>query len=196
MSGRPGRGLAGREVGSWELVAAVQDGDRDAFGELYTRYRDEVWRYVQWRVRDLELADDLTSETFLRALTRIGSLRFQGRDVGAWLVTIARNLVYDHAKRHATRREVHRAELPDTAADHAGPEQLALAALDRDAIAVALTKLSANQQECIRLRFLRDLSPLQAGAELGRSVGAVAALQHRAVRALAPLLAPMAGEVA
>jgi RNA polymerase sigma-70 factor, ECF subfamily len=191
VSGRPGRG-----VGSWELVAAVQGGDRDAFGELYSRYREMVSRYVQWRVRDRELVEDLTAETFARALARVDSLSYQGRDVGAWLVTIARHLVLDHAKRSATRREVHRAVLPDTVDDCDGPEELALAALDRDAVAVALTQLCADQRECIRLRFELELPSRRAGVEMGRSVLAVNALRHRAVRTLAPLLAPVVGEVA
>ena len=67
---------------------------------------DVVFRYVLFRVGDRELAEDVTSETFLRALRRIASVSYQGRDVGAWFVTIARNLVLDHVKSSRFRLEV------------------------------------------------------------------------------------------
>ena len=83
---------------SWELVEAAQAGDREAFGQLYARYAGGVSRFLGHRVRDRALVEDLTSETFARALRRIDSVRDQGRDPGAWLTTIARNLVFDHTK--------------------------------------------------------------------------------------------------
>src|SRR5256885_15709055 len=96
-----------REPGeSWDLVHAAQQGDTAAFGRLYDRYVDVVFRYVLFRVGDRELAEDVTSETFLRALRRISSVSYQGRDVGAWFVTIARNLVLAHVKSSRFRLEV------------------------------------------------------------------------------------------
>jgi RNA polymerase sigma-70 factor (ECF subfamily) len=65
-----------------------------------------VFRFVYFRVGNRQLAEDLTSDTFLRALKRIGSFTWQGRDLGAWLVTIARNLVADHFKSGRYRLEV------------------------------------------------------------------------------------------
>ena len=100
--------------GSWDLVHAAQDGDRSAFAQLYDRYVDVVFRYVLFRVGDRELAEDVTSETFLRALRRIESVSYQGRDVGAWFVTIARNLVLDHVKSSRFRLEVTTAEVDDS----------------------------------------------------------------------------------
>lgn len=89
-------------LATWEVVAAAQGGDADAFGLLYDRYVDMVFRYVLFRVNDRCLAEDLTSETFLRALRRITSITYQGKDVGAWFVTIARNIVLDHVNRVGT----------------------------------------------------------------------------------------------
>ena len=83
-------------VDVWALVRRAQDGDAEAFGQLYDHYVTLVHRYAYHRVGDRATAEDITSETFLRALRRIDSLSFQGRDVGAWLVTIARNIIFDH----------------------------------------------------------------------------------------------------
>ena len=82
----------------WDLIEAAQAGDREAFGSLYSRYAPGVSRFVGSRLRDRALAEDLTSETFARALRRIDSVSDQGRDAGAWFTTIARNLVLDHVK--------------------------------------------------------------------------------------------------
>src|SRR5262249_56811428 len=80
---------------TWHLVRLAQAGDGEAFGQLYDRYVDMVFRFVYLRVNDRALAEDFTSETFLRALRRIGTISYQGRDIGAWFITIARNIVLD-----------------------------------------------------------------------------------------------------
>ena len=93
------------ETGSWDLVRAAQAGDMTAFGELFDRYYDIVFRYVLFRMGDRSLAEDVTQETFVRALRRISSVSYQGRDIGAWFVTIARNLIFDHVKSSRYRLE-------------------------------------------------------------------------------------------
>jgi len=89
-----------------EIVAAAQNGDAEAFGELYDRYVDTVYRYVYYRVPDRATAEDMTSETFTHALRRIDSFSWKGRDFAAWLITIARNLLADHYKSSRYRLEV------------------------------------------------------------------------------------------
>src|SRR5262249_58120274 len=93
---RPDRTNPAHEV--WALVERAQQGDTEAFGLIYDRYVDTVFRFIYFRVGSRPLAEDLTSDTFLRALKRISSFAWQGRDLGAWLVTIARNLVADPFK--------------------------------------------------------------------------------------------------
>jgi len=100
-------------VDVWALVRQAQEGDAEAFGRLYDHFVTMVYRYVYHRVGDRATAEDVTSETFVRALRRIDSLSFQGRDVGAWLVTIARNIVLDHVKSSRYRLEVATADMRD-----------------------------------------------------------------------------------
>ncbi|MCT2585670.1 RNA polymerase sigma factor [Actinophytocola gossypii] len=173
---------------SWDLVHAAQDGDRGAFAQLYDQYVDVVFRYVLFRVGNRELAEDVTSETFLRALRRITSITYQGRDVGAWFVTIARNLVLDHVKSSRFRLEVATAEVDDSQRVEAGPEQQVLAHLTRSALLECVGQLGDDQRECIVLRFLQGLSVAETARVMERGEGAVKALQHRAVRRLAQLL--------
>ncbi len=96
-----------------DLVERAQAGEADAFGRLYDQYSDTVYRYIYYRVGGKATAEDLTSETFLRALRRISTFTWQGRDFGAWLVTIARNLVADHFKSSRFRLEVTTGEMLD-----------------------------------------------------------------------------------
>lgn len=176
----------------WALVQRVQAGDTQPFGLIYDRYRDTVFRFIYFRVGNRPLAEDLCSETFLRALKRIGSFTWQGRDFAAWLVTIARNLVADHYKSGRYRLEVTTGEVLDAdRVDHSpdgDPAQAVIDQITNGAVREAMTKLNIEQRECIRLRFLCDLSMAETAEQMGKQVGAIKALQYRAVRSLARLL--------
>jgi RNA polymerase sigma-70 factor (ECF subfamily) len=189
LAGLAGAGVVPEDqVPVWALVSRAQEGDAEAFGELYDRYVTMVHRYVYHRVGDRALAEDVTSETFVRALRRIDSLSFQGRDVGAWLVTIARNLVLDHVKSSRYRLEVATADMRDADRATAGPEDAVVQRLTNEQLLACVRKLNAEQQECIALRFLQGLSVSETAAVMGKREGAIKALQHRAVRRLATLL--------
>ncbi|WP_344490437.1 ECF subfamily RNA polymerase sigma factor, BldN family [Glycomyces endophyticus] len=175
-----------------DLVARAQDGDPSAFGEIYDRYSDTVYRYIYFRVNNAQLAEDLASETFLRALRRISSFSWQGRAFGAWLVTIARNLVVDHFKSGRYRLEIVKPDvLGADEKDHdpsTSPETAALEKLTNATLLTAVKKLNPDQQECIVLRFLQGFTVAETARTMGKNEGAVKALQYRAVRTLARLL--------
>ena len=166
----------------------AQEGDAEAFGELYDHYVTMVHRYVYHRVGDRATAEDVTSETFVRALRRIDSLSYQGRDVGAWLITIARNLVVDHVKSSRYRLEVTTADMRDADRATDGPEDAVLQHLTNQQLLQCIRQLGSEQQECIVLRFLHGFSVSETAEIMGKKEGAIKALQHRAVRRLAGLL--------
>ncbi|ACY99971.1 MULTISPECIES: sigma-70 family RNA polymerase sigma factor [Thermomonospora] len=177
------------------LVLRAREGEAEAFGALYDRYVELVYRYVYYRVGSHPLAEDLTSDTFLRALRRIGDFSWQGKDFGAWLVTIARNLVADHFKSGRFRLEVCTAELlePEPAApgcEVEDPERRVLEAMTHRALLEAIRRLNSEQQECLVLRFLHGLSVAETALIMGKKTGAIKALQYRAVRSLARMLPP------
>jgi RNA polymerase sigma-70 factor (ECF subfamily) len=174
--------------GAWALVKAAQEGDMVAFGDLFDRYYDVVFRYVLFRTGDRTLAEDLTQETFVRALRRISSVSYQGRDIGAWFVTIARNLIFDHVKSSRYRLEQTTSEIIELSPSTGGPEQEVLDGATNDELLRCVRKLNPDQQECIQLRFLQGLSVAETAEIMDRNEGAVKALQHRAVRRLAQLL--------
>jgi RNA polymerase sigma-70 factor (ECF subfamily) len=176
----------------WSLVERAQAGEAAAFGLLYDRYFDAVFRFVYFRTGNRQLAEDLTADTFLRALGRIGTFTWRGRDLGAWLVTIARNLVADHFKSGRYRLEVTSGDVLDAEREDRGPEGSPESAVVDHIINVQLLKavkqLNPEQQECIVLRFLQGFSVAETAQAMGKNEGAIKALQYRAVRALARLL--------
>jgi RNA polymerase sigma-70 factor, ECF subfamily len=187
---RPEPGDPANEV--WSLVERAQNGETAAFGLIYDRYMDTVFRFIYFRVGNRQLAEDLTSDTFLRALKRIGSFTWQGRDLGAWLVTIARNLVADHFKSGRYRLEVTTGDVLDADREDRGPEGSPESAvvdhITNVTLLTAVKQLNPEQQECIVLRFLQGFSVAETAKAMGKNEGAIKALQYRAVRALARLL--------
>jgi RNA polymerase sigma-70 factor (ECF subfamily) len=170
------------------LVELARGGDADAFGLLYDHYHTSVYRFLYYRVGSVPLAEDLTSETFFRALRSMSSFRWQGKDFGAWLMTIARNLTTDHFKAGRTRLEQTTEDMTTLDTTTEGPEGAVLASLTNEALLEALTELPDEQRECLVMRFLQGLSIAETAEVLGRSSGAVKQLQLRGVRNLAKLL--------
>jgi RNA polymerase sigma-70 factor (ECF subfamily) len=170
------------------LVELARGGDSEAFGQLYDHYQGSVYRFVYYRTRSQTLAEDLTSETFLRALRNMSGFRWQGKDFGAWLMTIARNLCTDHFKAGRTRLEQTTEDMGvhDDATE--GPENAVMAGLTNELLLDGLRQLSDEQRDCLIMRFLQGLSIAETAAVLGRSEGAVKQLQLRGVRNLAKLV--------
>jgi RNA polymerase sigma-70 factor (ECF subfamily) len=167
------------------LVDLAKEGDAEAFGQLYDHYVSGVFRFIYYRVGSQQLAEDLTSETFVRGLRAIQRFNWQGKDFGAWLTTIARNLVADHFKSSRARLEIVAETIPEGKATVASPEQEVLALISNEMLFEAVNALPNEQRDCILMRFIQGMSIAQTAAALGRSEGAIKQLQLRAVRSLA-----------
>ena len=187
---RPGQGAQ-----DWDLVHRAQAGDMTAYEQLYERHRDTVMGFLRNRLEDRHLCEDLASETFRRALHRIDSVSYQGRPVGAWFVTIARNLLLDHLKSSRVRLErpwddspaVERLTERDRAVD---PARAATTASLGDLLRAAMDQLGADQRDVLALRFLSDRSVTDTAEAMDRNVAATKALQHRACQRMRQLLHP------
>lgn len=170
-----------------DLVGRAQDGDGAAFAELYDRYVDQTFGYVYRRVQHRQTAEDLTSDVFLRAFRRLDTFEWQGVDLGAWIMTIARNRVHDHFKSARFRLERSSDQTPEdpTPGVDDDPERVALGRDMARALGRALENLSDDHREVIELRFVHDRSVAETAQIMGRTVGATKALQYRALKALA-----------
>lgn len=170
------------------LVELARGGDAEAFGLLYDHYNASVFRFLFYRTRSRTVAEDLTSETFFRALRSMSGFRWQGKDFGAWLMTIARNLATDHFKAGRTRLELSTDDMGrhDDLSD--SPEIEVMAGLTNAILLDALAQLPTEQRDCVAMRFLQGMTIAETAAALGRSEGAVKQLQLRGVRNLAKLM--------
>jgi len=168
-----------------ELVEAAQQGDVAAFGQLYDRYVDKIYRYLYLHLRRREEAEDLAEEVFLKALKSLKSFRWQGVPFSAWLFRIARNLLIDHYRKGVAPVAL------DEGAPSSSPDVESMVE-DRLSIAQvkeAMRELTEAQQQVIALRFGAELSIAETAQIMSKKEGAIKALQHSAVAALRRLMA-------
>jgi RNA polymerase sigma-70 factor, ECF subfamily len=167
------------------LVDLAREGDTEAFGQLYDHYVSGVFRFIYYRVGSRQLAEDLTSETFVRGLRAVQRFNWQGKDFGAWLTTIARNLITDHFKSSRSRLEIVSDDVPESRSTASSPEDDVLALISNEMLFKAISSLPPEQRDCVLMRFIQGMSIAETAAALKRSEGAIKQLQLRAVRSLA-----------
>lgn len=175
---------------TWAVVRRAQTGDQEAITAIYRRYRPDVYTLVRRSFPDPARADDIVSDTFLHALRGLPRVEDRGRDIRAWLLTIARNQVLDHFKSASVRREITAGDLPEQSAVCGDPEAEVLRRARQGAVRALVAMLNPEQRTCVELRFLRDLGVGETAREMNRAEGAVRALQYRALRKLAELATP------
>lgn len=144
------------------------------FHDLYNRYAQDVYRFAYWLCADAKDAEDITSETFVRAMTAQGSL--QSKTVKGYLLTIARNLTFKHTK-SAQRQTRLDEQIHDP---HADPVSLSETNLDLDSAFSLLRTLTESDRTAILLRAQEDLSYEEIANVLGISVTATKVKIHRA----------------
>ena len=182
-----------------EVIERAAAGDPDAWAQIYERFAGPLFGFFLHQVRDREVAEDLTAGVFLEALQ--SRTRFYGGTgaLRSWLFRIARNNLIDHWRRSQRARsesfhEVEEAELA-RCTPMEDPESTAIIRLDQQRLRAGIDTLSADQQEVVLLRLTGDLTSAEIAAIVGKSVGAVKALQHRAIAALARTLGEKASTV-
>ena len=168
------------------LLERARAYDADALGELYDQYAPLIYAYLYRRVHDAQLAEDLTGEAFVRVLQAIQSEKFWHTSFRGWLYRIAHNLLVDHYRKQPP---VPMLALDEQLVAAQGDPDSALAEkLSRQGLLAAISQLTLNQQQVLVLRFGEQLAAREVAEIMGKSVGAVEVLQHRALTALRRLL--------
>lgn len=156
--------------------------DPEAFGTLYDLHFDRIYAYIYRKIGDRQVAEDLTADTFMKALANIKGYTYTGQPFAAWLYRIAANLVTDH---YRTRRPT--TSLDDGVQLVAGgisPEEAAMRLDDQQAVARAIQTLSPDQQDVVLMRFSGGLKLKEIAQVVGKTEGAVKALMFRALGSL------------
>jgi RNA polymerase sigma-70 factor, ECF subfamily len=163
------------------LVLAAQEGDKEAFADIYDRYFDQIYRYVYFRVKPEEV-DDIVETVFIKSWVNLE--KYEKRDVsfGAWLYRIAHNSVIDY-------RRAHRQILPidpqvKDESVMAAPQRQTERALQAEKVREAVDKLKEPYRQVVTLKFLMGLSNTEIAEILGQREGNVRVLQFRALKEL------------
>lgn len=168
------------------LIQKAQQGQSDAFGELYQRYATVIFRFVCLRLGNNEDAEDLTEEIFMRAWNNLARYDDRGVPFAAYLFQIARNALIDHYRKN--RSPLSSIDDLDISAVDPGPEENISRRIEFQDMQRIMENLPEDYRNVLVLRFLSGLSPEETAQMMDRSDGAVRVLQFRALAALKKLL--------
>lgn len=174
-------GSANTTSGDAEALARrAIERDAAAWEQLFELHYENVYRFVRYRLRSADEAEDIAAQAFEVAYARADRFDYRGVPIEGWLFGIARNLVRDHIKRIG-RRGID--DEFDDSLELSEPDQADAIGLRRDLLQ-AMRELTPDQREVIELRFLLDKSVLDTAALMKRSEDAVKNLQRRALAAM------------
>ncbi|MDF1514759.1 MAG: sigma-70 family RNA polymerase sigma factor [Anaerolineae bacterium] len=168
------------------LLQRAQVYDPDELSELYDRYAPAIYNYLYRRVLDAQTAEDLTGDVFLSVLEAIQSDNFWRTSFRAWLYRIAGNKVIDYFRQSNKMPEYPAGDFIEfsPADDTMSPDNALMEKLSRNRLHDAISLLPPSQQEVLTLRFGQRLKTKEVAEILGKTVGAVEALQNRALTSL------------
>lgn len=171
-----------------ELITLAAIGDREAFGRLYERYVFKVFRHIYYLTNDSQAAEDLTAQTFLKALEAIHRYQLRGVPFLAWLLRIAYNLTMNYKKVERHNGSHLREEIIEAQGVFFSPELSCEAKVSGETIWEGVRRLKGDQRQVIVMRFIDGLSYPDIAQVLGKSVGAVRVIQYRGLTALRRML--------
>jgi RNA polymerase sigma-70 factor (ECF subfamily) len=176
-----------------KLVRQAQK-DPNAFAELYDQYYPKIFGYVLRRSANLEAAQDITSETFLKALTKLWQFHWRNISFSSWLYKIATNEINQYFRKAGYKKSVSLEELQEQGFEPISthdPESELIEAQeelrqhqDFLEIQVKIVRLPAKYQEVIALRFFEKKQINEIAEILGKKEGTIKSLLHRAVEKL------------
>lgn len=180
---------AGDEIG--RLAHRASRLDVSAFGDLYRLLSPQILRFVESRVSGRQEAEDLTNTIFEKAFAAMGRYEPSPAQFSTWLYTIAHNTVVDYyRRRRLPGLDEPEADLKAVTDPGEGPEAHVLADEQRRRLYQALLRLTPEQRQVIGCRFFFNLSVNEVAVMMGKTEGAIKALQFRAMEKLREHLAP------
>lgn len=169
------------------LIREVKNGRTEAFGKLYLKYLDAIFRYLYFRLnQNEELAEDLCETVFLKALKHLPDFDENKGTFKAWLYAVARNSVNDYYRQKPT---VSLSQNPDLIAD--GPnreENLLQEKEDQNDLKEALNLLTDEQKQVLTLKYIEEMPYEEIAKILNKREDAVRAVSHRALKRLKKIL--------
>ena len=176
-----------------ELLLKANALDRNAISAIYDAYQQPLYRYIYRQVGAVETARDLTSEVFSRFLHALNNQTGPTKQVKAWLYRVAHNTVVDFYRRQQHRNHLSLDDLFIYSDED--PVRDAELQMDAERVRLALTRLTSDQRQVISLKFFAGFTNQETAEVMDKPVGAVKALQHRAIAALQRQLIPIEEQI-
>ena len=155
-----------------------------AFAAIYDHYFPRIYAYVRYRVRDADLAEDITAQIFERVLANLGKFDAEQAPFAVWLFTIARNRVSDHHRTQQRRRWLPLDLVRGRAGADPAPEEIVVRDETREALLAAMTRLRERERDILALKFGAELTNRRIAALTGLSESNVGVILYRTVRRL------------
>ena len=165
-------------------VGKVARGTADAFAAFYELYLPKIFRYMNYRISDRYLAEDLTATVFEKALSKFTQYRPEKAALSTWIFRIARNTMIDHFRARGREQTVPLDEAFDPPGNSKSPEQTVIEQEESQMLRFYIAKLSAHEQEIISLKFSSEMTNRQIADMLGLSESNVGVILYRTVRKL------------
>lgn len=173
-----------------DLVQRAQRGDIEAFAQIYDATVHMIFRFVYAKVGDRHLAEDLTSDTYCRALKSLRQYTDQGKSILHWLFVIAGRLILDHLKRHSTKLSAPVADIHPmltrrgmgVAPVEQQPEPAVVEHLANVELLEHVQALPQTMSDCLTLRYLAGLSIAETAKIMGKTESEIKQITYRAVR--------------
>lgn len=159
-----------------------------AFANIYDHYFPDVYKYVLYRVRDPQLADDLTAQTFERAMRDLRDYDVKRGEFGAWLFGITRNVINQHFRRQKRFQWLPLDWLRSQQSSEPGPEECATINETTAHLLNALARLEDRERDIIALKFAAGLNNRQIADITGLKPNNVGVILYRAVQRLRTIL--------
>jgi RNA polymerase sigma-70 factor (ECF subfamily) len=169
------------------LIRQAKRYDEKAFGKIYKRFYQQVYRYIYYRTNDSNVAEDLTAETFLKVLQSIKAYRKDAKSFLPWIIKIAYRLIVDYYRAVNKSRRFSDAQLElgvDLKTSSQLVEEDIINRLDGEIVWRAVRMLTDEQQQVIYLKFGLGFSNREVAEILGKREGAIKSLQIRALESL------------
>jgi len=169
------------------LIQQAQNGSEESFAQLYREYVQRIYRYIYYRVRNEQLAEDLCSDVFTKVIEGLPDYEDRGKPFIAWLYRIAHARVVDHYRRQDRRPTATNVDDANLSITPDMDAQLVRSHASK-VLMKGIETLTVDQQQVIILRFIEGLPIETVAQQLGKKGNAIKALQFRAVRSLASYL--------
>lgn len=166
------------ELPDYNLVRKVKNGDREAYGKLYLKYLDGIYRYVYFRMgQEKETAEDLTEVVFFKAWEHIGQFQEEGGTFQSWLYRIAHNTIIDHIRKNGRL-----VEMSEEMADgRKSVEEKVIEKIEAERLKETLKCLNDDQREVIVMKYIEGISNREIARTLNKNEDSIRQIQHRAL---------------